>query len=482
MNVSSYIETEMNKVYTENGALSNAGTGSKVLDFFALGGAIRNIEPTKALNVFKYAYNENVLLTLKTMFYFRDIRGGQGQRKAFRDQLVLIEYVNPGILRRNLGNVVEFGRWDDLFVLLDTTLRDDVINFVEAQLMQDLQDFDNGRPISILAKWMKSENTSSKESRRLAGILRKGLGLTSSEYRRLLSMLRRALNVVETHMAHNEWAKIDYSSVPSQAMLKYRKAFYRKDSDRFSKYIEQVKSGEKKINAGTLYPQQIVHEILRGKTENVDVLWDALPDYISNREEKSIAVVDTSGSMCGTPLEVALSLGIYLAEKTQGFYHNKFITFSARPEMQTIKGNNIVEKVENLSNVDWDMNTNVEKVFLTILDAAIKNKVQVTDMVDKLYIISDMEFDSADSSTDKTLFKHIFEEYKAYGYTMPKLVFWNVDARNVQFPMQMNDAGVQLVSGYSPSIFKALMKGDTLSPYEMMLDVINSERYASVVV
>lgn len=476
------IEDEMNNfTVTENGARTNATSGSALLDFFALGGALRTMDADKANSVFLSALREDTLLAVKIMFYFRDIREGQGQRSPFRTQLKFLADYAPHVVVANFDRIVEFGRWDDLFVLLDTQLKPEVIEYVSSQLEKDFDAYALKKPISLLAKWMKSENTSSKESVRVAKILRKGLCMTSKEYRTVLSELRAYLKVVEVSMSAGKFSEIEYDKVPSQAMLKYRKAFSAQDGDRFEAYLTQVRSGEKKINAGTLYPQQIVHDILRGKTDNADVLWDALPDFIGENAENSIAVVDTSGSMCGTPIEVALSLGIYLAERNKGIYKDKFITFSERPTMQSLKGDNIVEKVNNLNSAHWDMNTNIELVFQLILAAAIKNKIDVSEMVSKIYIISDMEFDAACSSNMSiTLFQDIEKQYAMAGYTMPKLVFWNVDARNVQVPVTMNDKGVQLVSGYSPSIFKNLMKCTSLSAYELMMDVIGSERYSKV--
>jgi hypothetical protein len=222
-------------------------------------------------------------------------------------------------------------------------------------------------------------------------------------------------------------------------------------------------------------------------------MWDGLPDYIGDTEENAIAVVDVSGSMSGTPMEVAIGLGIYLAEHAKGVYKDRFITFSGNPKLQKVEGNSLATKVNGLRKADWDMNTDIEKVFKLILDAAVTNKIPQEEMLDKLYIISDMEFDAATDGNggwggratntrtpDATLFQEIEKKFAVAGYKMPNLVFWNVDARNQQFPMSMDERGFQNVSGFSPSIFKSLVGGEFVSAYDLMLEVLNSERYNAI--
>lgn len=485
-----------NYTLSENGAVAKATTNSEMLNFFSQGGAIRNRTPEEQQTLFLRAWNESPELALRAMFYFRDIRGGQGQRGAFRNQLKLLAQIAPSVVRKNLYLIAEFGRWDDVYALDGTEVESDVYELISNQLDSDIADAKANKSISLLAKWLKSENASSKETKRLASKTRKALGFTPKQYRTILSDLRGYLDVTERKTSSNAWNQINYSGVPSNAMMKYRNAFRKHDQERFSDFITRVNSGEEKINSSALYPYEIVEKILQQccfayysdnyaiTPQLAQAMWDNLPNYIGE-EENSIAVVDTSGSMTGIPMNVAISLGIYLAERAKGPYKDHFITFSRKPQLQKISGNGIYEKVKALHSAHWEQNTDIEAVFDLILSTAIKNKLTQDEIVDKLYIISDMEFDKASrpygaSTLSETLFETISNNFAKHGYKMPKLVFWNVDARNSQFPMSMDERGFQNVSGFSPSIFASLMSGEFVGPYEIMEQVLNSERYSVI--
>jgi hypothetical protein len=470
---------------TENGAIARETTNSECLNFFSLGGAMRGKE-SESVKLFDCAWAEDKLTALRTMFYFRDIRGGQGQREAFREQLKRLAKLSPNTIRKNLSNIVEFGRYDDLYALVGTELESDVFQFFKSQIMEDLANQSGN--VSLVAKWLKSENTSSKESRRLGTLTRKAFGWSSKQYRKTLSALRKQIGIVEHKITTNQWNDVDYAKVPSNAMMQYRKAFYKHDEDRFEQYIENVNSGTEQINSSVLYPYEIVGKVLNDSIDEsvAQAMWDNLPDYVEGSTENSIAVVDTSGSMYGTPLEVAISLGIYMAERLDGAYKDHFITFSKQPKLQKLVGTSLKMQVKNLSTAQWDMNTNIEAVFDLILNVAIQNNVPDSEMIDKLYIISDMEFDFAmndclsDFNIDKTLMQTIKERFDSANVKFPTLVFWNVDARNKQFPMSLDDRGFLNVSGFSPSIFKQLLKGEYKDPFWFMSDVVNSERYSEI--
>lgn len=480
-----------NTARTENGALVRRDTGSKVLDFFSKGGALRNTSASVAQNLFSDAWAENPELALKAMFYFRDVRGGQGQRGAFRNQLTWLANVAPETVRKNIGLIAEYGRWDDIYALVGTKVEADAFGVLTEQLQADMRAAVNDQPISLLAKWLKSENASSQTTKALARKTRKALGWNSKQYRKVLSTLRNKLDVVETKISAKEWEGIKYQAVPSQAMMKYRKAFRKNDEDRFARYMDAVTSGEAKINAATLYPYQIVERAFNhDNAQELDALWNALPDYVAGSEENSIAVVDTSDSMSWhgtTPRDVAVSLGMYLAERAKGPYKDHFITFSQRPQLQRVIGNTIVDKARNLFQAAWDGNTNIEAVFDLILDIAVKNRLAPEDMIQKLYIISDMQFDQATGNgwsrdnVNRGLFDTIRARYESAGYQLPQLVFWNVDARdNTNTPMSLDDRGFVNVSGFSPSIFKNLMDNKFLDAYGMMENVLQSDRYAAL--
>lgn len=467
------------KTLTENGALTNTTTGSAVLDFFALGGALRSRSEDERYNLFCKAYIENPQLAIRALFYFRDVRGGQGERDTFR--MIFSKFIEDAPLTaiQLLPLIPEYGRWDDFYSFIDTPLEDNVWEIIETQLQQDLK----ANNPSLLAKWLKSENTSSAESRYLAKRTREALGMNSKQYRKMLSQLRKKIDIVERKMSSNDWSEINYEQVPSKAATQYRHAFIRHDNARYAKYIQEVLSGEKKINTQTLYPSDIVGRVMKGDTgDTLQAAWENLPDYFNGKEMNGIVVADVSGSMLGRPIEVAIAIAMYIAEHNKGTFNNKFITFSQEPQLRTIQGETIFQRVHSIEHSDWGVNTNIESVFDLLLEAATRYNLPQSELPERVIIVSDMEFDEAScTETTNTLFVDIHEQWVRAGYRMPRLVFWNVDARNNQLPMRMED-NVQFVSGYSPSILTALLAGEFLNPVDLMLSVLNGNRYNNIVI
>ena len=481
-----------NLTTTENGAGARKTTESAVLDLFSQINAYR---AGKVINQripeLNAAWNENAQLTLRTLFYSRDVRGGQGEREVFRTFMNILAQAEPDKIAKVLELIPVYGRWDDLYAFVGTPLEAQAFQVISSQWLKDIT---TDKP-SIMAKWLKSVNTSSKESVALGIKTAKALGLPVSVYRKALSKLRTNINVIEKLISSGKWEDVNYSHVPSQANLKYGSAFMRHDATRRSAFFEALERGdtEVKMNATTQFPYEIVKLIIgdgvcASHNQVAEAMWKAQPDYFNGVEENSLIVADVSGSMCGLPLQVCLSLAIYAAERNKGVWKDKFITFSNSPELQTIVGDSLREKVSNLSRAQWDMSTNIEAVFDVILKTAVNNNVNPSEMVKRLYIISDMEFDSCVRDHDRyiiaqaTLFETIRAKYQAKGFVMPELVFWNVSARNKQFPMSLDDRGFINVSGCSPSIFKSIVGKEFVGPYEMMLEVLNSPRYEAIVV
>src|SRR5690606_9130193 len=383
----------------------------------------------------------------------------------FRVALKHLALHNKEALRKNLHLVPKFGRWDDLWVLLETSLKDDVAQLVKRQLIQDKK---SERP-SLLAKWMPSENASSYQTKKYAKILRQSYGVTPKQYRKLLSALRKRINLVETKLTEKNYKDIQYDKLPSKAGMIYRGAFFRNDLERYQEFLDSLEKGEVKVNAGTLYPNDIVGKILGGgwgwsrhSEQDIQLFegqWKNLPDFIGENKESSIVMADVSGSMTGTPMNVAISLAMYIAERNKGVYRDHFLTFSSKPQLVKIQGSNIVEKVNNISSADWGMSTNIESALLTLLQVAVKNSLPKEEMIKKIYIISDMQFDSAIRGSNLNIFKEAERQFNMHGYELPSIVFWNVNAYDNQ-PMTMNEVGVQLVSGFSPSIMTQLLNSD----------------------
>ena len=488
------IKNDIGTTLTENGAITLDKSGSKVLDFYSLGGALRARTDADVLKIFLAAYDEDALLALKTLFYLRDIRGGQGERKVFRTCLKELAANYSASFVANMGNVVTFGRWDDLFVAFDTESESDMLAFVKKQLGVDAKLAKQNSPtgLSLLAKWMPSNNTSSADTRMLARRFEKYLKVTSKKYRKTLSSIRSKLNLVESAMSSDAWATINFEHVPSKANLVYKKAFSRHEPERYTAFIKAVQSGEKKMNASALYPYEVIRDIVNGGGTDKDALnaiWNSLPDFLKENPHNGLVLPDVSGSMMSmydghvAPIWVSVSLAIYFAQRNTGYFKDHFLSFSSTSELVKIRSKNIVDAWNEVSrSTTWCGSTNLQAAFDKILGAAVRNNINADEMPSVLYIISDMEFDQACTNNKSTNFEVIRQKYAAAGYKMPTICFWNVQARSNQSPVSRDQSGTVLVSGCSPSTFSQVISGVTVTPYDFMLETLNKERYSSIVI
>ena len=486
------LKTANNYTFTENGALTHRSTESNLLDLFAMGAAYRTRSDEDVILLFKNAFEENPVYALKCLFYIRDVRGGQGERRFFRVVMKWLASENTDAARRNLQHIPEFGRWDDLFVFIGTPLQNDALAFVKHQLALDAQ----CKTPSLLAKWMPSENTSSTKTRKMATVVRQYFGMTSKEYRKVLSALRQRINILERLMSEGRWDEIEFDKIPSKAGLKYKNAFARHDIERMKteknvqSYADFAKSTETKVNAKALYPYEVVDKAYKAsqwRMDNTDRLmvnkyWDNLADYFNGKTFNGLAVVDTSASMTWTggaaaPINVAISLGMYCAEKAKGPFAGHYVSFSQRPQLVKVEGVDFCDKVRRIQDTNLCQNTNIEATFDMLLDTAIVNKCSQEDLPENIIIISDMEFDygTAFYGNRKTLMEGIREKWARYGYRMPHLIYWNVQARQNNIPEDIGCGLVSYVSGMSPSIFETIMSGKT--GYDMMMEKLNSSRY-----
>ena len=488
---------------TENGAIGFATSGKKLLDINFAISSLRSKTDADIETMFSDAFYENTLLAVKWLFMLRDVRGGIGERRSFRICFSWIARNRPEIAKKLVKLVSEYGRWDDLFCLFGTELEDDAIKTIDEQWLTDLNNMKENKPISLLAKWMPSINTSSPKTVALARKLVSELDLSEKQYRKTLSKMRKYLNVIEQKMSAKQWNEIDYQSVPSQANIKYNSAFLRNDEVRRREFLGKLEKGEVKINASTTFPSDIVHSYgygqYRSKDAALEAMWKALPDYVSGKESGStIVVADSSGSMTCTigntsmmAIEVAYSLAIYFAEKLNGPFKNKTITFSNRPKyLDMSNADSLREKLNIMYGHSEYADTNVEKVFDLILKTAVDNKLSQNDIPSNVLIVSDMEFNCAQNQSgwsfgndwdakQNALFTRIAEKWTNAGYKLPRLVFWNVNSRTNTIPVQTNPNGVALVSGFSPAIAKMVFSAK-LDPYEVLLDAINVPRYQPV--
>lgn len=492
---------------TENGAAGYATTGHALLDLNFMLSSLRDASEPDIWRLYLRAFNETPVAALLWLFFIRDVREGCGERRVFRVilQHLAQEYVMPTL--RLLKYVPEYGRWDDLWnVVTESTspaLRNEFMRVVRTQLELDEEAMRQGCRVSLLAKWLPSANSSSKESRRKAIAFQKALGYSPRHYRRLLSALRRHIDVVERRMSARRWNTIHYEAVPSRAMLLYGNAFARHDPDGFKKYLSDVEKGEAKINAGALFPHDIVHAYMDGwwgvrkeLDPKLEAQWKALPDKVP-ADQGTLVVIDGSGSMGSsiggtniTAHDVARSLGIYFSERLTGPYKDSFITFSAHPQLIHFDDKlTLRDKLDLLNKYDECSNTDIEAVFNLVLKTAQENHLKQSDLPANILVISDMEFDEGTTCYEhgmpdykmpsKRLFDQIAARYQAAGYQLPHLIFWNTSSRTGTIPVASNDMGVALVSGFSPNIADMVMSG-RMDPWDCLMDKLLSDRYKPI--
>ena len=503
-----------NYTRTENGALTHFTTMDGLLDLFAMGAAYRTRTDEDVILLFKKAFDENPVYALKCLFYIRDVRGGQGERRFFRVATKYLAKYDTAAMQRNLIHVPEFGRWDDLFVFIGTPLETDALDIIKHQLALDAQ----CKTPSLLAKWMPSENTSSAKTVKTAKVVRKYLGMSPKQYRKVLSALRARINVLERLMSEGRWDEIEFDKIPSKAGIKYKNAFARHDIERMKKnpevksYADFAKDTETKVNAKALYPYEVVAKALeamgvrsscwgyssRGaqSMDSTDRLmvnkyWDNLADYFNGKTFNGMAVVDTSASMRGSdaasPINVAISLGMYCAERAKGPFAGHYVAFSRSPRLVSVEGVDFCDKVKRIYDANLCENTNIEATFDMLLNTAIANHCTQDELPQSLIVISDMEFDQGTSEgwgynrttfNAKTLMEKIREKWAAHGYRLPHLIYWNVQARQNNIPEDIGCGLVSYVSGMSPSIFDTIMSGK--SGYDLMMEKLDSSRYECI--
>lgn len=482
------LKKEGQKVYTTNGSLAYKTTGDDLVDLFATIGAMRNRPDEDAIKKFDKVFKNDRLLATKCLFYARDITGGLGERKVFRVILNHLARIAPDVVRKNMDNIPYYGRYDDLYSLIKTPVENDMWRYVNKTLRSDLNNMKHNKPVTLLAKWLKSTNASSNTTRVLGRYTANKLGMSEKNYRKMLSQLRAYIDVVERKMSSNNWDKINYSAVPSNAMNIYRNAFYAHDEKGFAEYINKVSAGKSKINAGTLYPYNIVekyidmYKIAIKTTDCVlEAQWNGLPNYVDS-DSNVLVVVDVSGSMFGRPMATSVGLGIYFAQRNHGDFKNMMITFNETPEIIDISGDNTLkDAITTTMNSGWGMNTNLEAVFYMILNMAIKNNIPREDMPKSIVVITDMQFDRA-VRNDISIYELAKERFSNNGYELPNIVFWNVNSPKDTFQINENDNGVQMVSGQSVSVFKTVMNCIGKTPFEAVMYTLNNERYERIVV
>ena len=470
---------------TENGAVALNTTSDARLDLFGTIGALRDADENRITTLFSEAYAQDKLFATKIAFYARDIRCGLGERKTFRTIIRYMAENHPEALRPNLDLIGVFGRYDDLYELIGTPLEDDMWKTMKNQFEEDLKNLNEGKAISLLAKWIKTADASSTETRKLGILTAQKLGYPVYNFKRIVRSMRKQIGVVESLMSAGKWTEIKYPEVPSRAMMIYRRAFAKHDPDGFSEFIHKADKGEVKINASTLYPYDIVEKILYRKENNkvLEAQWKALPDYIE-QGTNALIMADVSSSMSwngGRPLATSIGLAIYFAERNVGAYHNLFMTFSSNPRIVTLKGETLHQKIVNTAKADWGGSTNLKAAFEKVLDVAEKNNVSQEEMPKAIVVISDMEIDYC-GDKNWSFYDKMEKKFRKAGYVIPNVIFWNVNSRHDVFHADATRKGVQLASGQSVTVFKQVLQNLGYNPIEAMENTISSERYNCITV
>ena len=496
---------------TENGATGYSTSGQNLVDLnFVVPARHKNVSPVE-LEKFVQALNEDTVLAVKWLFYLRDVREGLGERDSFIKLFKTLWLADPVSAGKVVKLIPEYGRWKDVIDILaefpnDNDLTETIYLLIENQLREDCVNLTEDKSVSLLAKWLPSVNASGK-SRKLAKRICNKLGLTFENYRKVLSSLRKYLDVTEVKTCGGKWNEIDYNKVSSNANARYLNSFMIHDPERRQKYLDALSSPVASgavMHASNLYPHEVYakySEAHRGyygvevnEDQGIEALWANLKniDTVGN----TMVVVDNSGSMETNikgsrimAIDVARSLGVFFSERCTGEFKDKVIEFSAKPQYIDLTNcKSLADKYNTLIKYNDCSNTNLEKVFNLLLKTAIAYKLPQSELPQRILIVSDMEFDGATNiygnhnevmAQYQTLFESIKEKWSYYGYTMPNIVFWNVNSRTNTIPVTANECGVTLVSGYSVNNVKMVLSGD-INPWTALKSILESDRYNAI--
>tara|TARA_R110000803_G_scaffold123571_5_gene191494 strand:- start:632 stop:2065 length:1434 start_codon:yes stop_codon:yes gene_type:complete len=477
MEIMKTLENE-NRVEISEGIAALASSLNECVNLFFQVGAMRGKDKNALLQMFSKAYSENPLVATKVLFWARDARGGAGERQIFRDILEYLVVNSTDVVRKNLSLIPEFGRWDDILLLVGTEVEGDVFDLIKTEL-----DNENG----LCSKWMPRKG-------KVANAIRRSFKVSPKVYRKTLVELT---SVIETAMCAKDYSGVDYSKLPSLASSRYQKAFLRNDEVGYGEYKTALESGEAKVNAGAVYPYDIIKSMNYGGDKVVNnAQWESLPNFMEGSEERVLPVVDVSGSMsCSaggndnlTCMDVAISLGMYISERNEGNFKDAFVTFSSNPQLQYLKGT-LEQRLNQLRRAEWGMSTDINAVFELILNQAKMYNIPQDKMPTKILILSDMQFNSATNSRwgnqsdwNPSAQDMIESKYEDAGYNKPDVVYWNLNASMGNFPVEFDKMGTAMVSGFSPSILKSLLSGKSMTPESILMETVGSERYSLITI
>lgn len=498
--------------YTENNSRAFRSTRSLCLDFFTQ--TVRNTPTEQLIKLFEDAFNENPEVAIKIVYNLRDIsrkqgngdaKPGKGEKHVSRILFAYLKLTRPMLYDQLFKDIVTLGSWKDLLIVSEIALRFNKsspireLQYMATQLLDDdrcLQSYENKdghAMISLAGKWAPGEKTHFDHhpmffSKRLAH----EMGLSRGEYRKLVGGLRKHLNVLERLLATGQEELIDFNKLPSAAHLRSKKLFLRDTNskgqtmykredlkNRYKEYLGKLQRGEAKINTTGTQPHELVQHYLSSRSIQLDVtieeMWKKMIDGVQEKGvmKNTMAVVDVSGSMSGLPMQVAIALGIVVSLSTQGSFNRKSITFSQNPRWYDLKGETLQEQVQCLHDMDWGYNTNIMGVFQLLLSHAQTYRLLPEQMVKTLFVFTDMQFDQATQSNEKTVYEEASKLYKGSGYDVPQIVFWNLRHSGCQaMPTVSNEPGVALVSGFSQSMMNAILEDGVFDPMSVLKNLL----------
>lgn len=476
---------------TWNGADTKIVTGSNCLDMFARSGAMRNAKEAEKELLFSKAFQEDADIAVKLLFYTRDIRSGYGERSTFQQMFRALARIHTDSVSKNLWAVLEFGYAKDLYCLIGTPAETAMWAFCKEQFELDLANMQQGKSVSLLAKWIATPDSAVEKTKKLGLLTAQKLGYsfqTMRAYKKKLRALRRYIDIPEAKMCAGKWNEIEYAKCSSHFLLKHRKAIAVHDSERWNCYLKRVTAGEEKINMAVVNPCDIINILHKDNkcTSDLEVMWNGLPDLCSGNV---LVMCDTSGSMWSRyahrsmkPGIVASALAMYFAQRNKGSLKDIFMTFESTPRYIMLDGATLLDNYRIVQSAPWGGSTNLEAGFTLLLNTAVSGGVKPSEMPMAIIVISDMQINCVHGIQGQriTFYEEMKRRYQAVGYSIPQVVFWNVNATNPTFHAARNDSSVSLVSGYSTNIFRDVMENIGTTPYELMMKVVNSERYQEI--
>ncbi len=472
-----------NTTRTTNGAVAYKKTNNYVLDLFGKAGVMRNNSKEEIENLIIHAMKEDKEQTVKLLFYFGDIREGMGERRFFQIAINLLGRKYSDIMRKNIELIPFYNRWDSIYALVGTPLEAEVFDFASRQLKEDLE---SEKP-SLLAKWLCTTNDSSEEGRNFAFCTYKYFGYKSTiKYNQAVRKVRKKLNLIESKLTDKDYENIVMKEIPTKAQKVYSAALQRHIPEKFTEYYEALSEGTIERETKTLYPYEIINI---QSSEQKNALWKALPDFLEGNNENILPIIDTSGSMSSrisnnsnyTCLDVAIGLGIYLAERNKGYFKDFWVNFSEVPQFYTLNGKTLSDKIANLDYRNWMSSTRIEAVYNMLLDKAVFLDIREEEMPTKIFIVSDMQFNCV-RDYNSSVIADIDKKYRIAGYKRPTIVFWQVNGVSGNVPITVDTQNTMLVSGFSQNLLPYVLGDKEWSPMNPIISIVESERYKPVYV